>query len=325
MVTLSDVAKQAGVSKSTVSRYLNNGQVSAATAEKIKKVIEETNYQPNQLARSLKATTTGLIGVIIPRYDSPSTAQVLKGIDEGSTAMDKQLLITSSNFDPEREKGLLATLDRQKVEGIICLTKTSEEDLRDWTKNLNTKVLVVGQEYPSFHHVAYDDYAAGYSIAEHAVALGHEKILFVGLDESDEAVGYSREAGFKACLDSKGLAYEQLTSNFSQTDNYLLAKEVLKEPKWTYIACATDQIAIAFLKAAKEAGLSVPGDLSLSGFGGYKEGKFTSPSLTSMNYPYFEAGKIAIEGLLADQSDGLFQKKLTSELYRGDSTSALIS
>ena len=85
MVTLQDIAKMAGVSKSTVSRYLNNGSVGKNTREKIDAIIKETGYQPNPFAQSLKAGKSNMIGVIIPRYDSPSTNEVLKGIDAAAT------------------------------------------------------------------------------------------------------------------------------------------------------------------------------------------------------------------------------------------------
>lgn len=82
LTTLNDIAKRAGVAKSTVSRYLNNGSVSDKTREKIQAIIEETGYVPNQFAQSLKAQHSNIIGVVLPRFDSPSTNQVLKGIDD---------------------------------------------------------------------------------------------------------------------------------------------------------------------------------------------------------------------------------------------------
>ena len=84
MVTLNDIAKMANVSKSTVSRYLNNGSVSQKTRKKLDKIVQETGYQPNLLAQSLKAQKSNMVGVIIPRYGSPSTNEVLKGIDSSA-------------------------------------------------------------------------------------------------------------------------------------------------------------------------------------------------------------------------------------------------
>lgn len=95
----------AGVAKSTVSRYLNNGSVSEKTKQKLQKIIEETGYVPNQFAQSLKAQRSNMIGVVLPRFDSPSTNQVLKGMDELAYQKGYQLVLTNSNLDIQREIG----------------------------------------------------------------------------------------------------------------------------------------------------------------------------------------------------------------------------
>ena len=119
MVTLNDIAKMANVSKSTVSRYLNNGSVSQKTKEKLDKIVQETGYQPNIMAQNLKASKSNMVGVIIPRYDSPSTNQVLKGFDAIAYPKNIQLVMTNADLDIGRTKQNLALLQRQKVGAII--------------------------------------------------------------------------------------------------------------------------------------------------------------------------------------------------------------
>src|SRR5699024_3228995 len=108
----------AGVAKSTVSRYLNNGSISQKTREKIEKIIKETGYTTNTYAQSLKAEKTNMIGVIIPRLNSASTNEVLEGIDATARKAGYQLVITNSNQENARELENIQTLQRQKVAGI---------------------------------------------------------------------------------------------------------------------------------------------------------------------------------------------------------------
>ena len=105
MKTIKDIAKMAGVSKSTVSRYLNGGSISKVTREKIHRVVEETGYKPNQFAQSLKAKRTGLIGAIVPRLDSYAKTETLKGIESSLLLQDVQTMFVNTYLSKE-EKGL---------------------------------------------------------------------------------------------------------------------------------------------------------------------------------------------------------------------------
>lgn len=117
MVTINEVAKQAGVAKSTVSRYLNDGHISSHTKKKVEEAIKETGYTPNSFARSLKARKTNMLGVIIPRLNSASTNEVLEGIDLISQKYGYELIIINSN----QEKEYLFFLRDKKIMKSIVL------------------------------------------------------------------------------------------------------------------------------------------------------------------------------------------------------------
>src|SRR5699024_2731535 len=142
MVTLNDIAKMANVSKSTVSRYLNNGSVSQKTREKLDEIVQQTGYQPNLLAQSLKAQKSNIVGVIIPRYGSPSTNEVIKGIDTIAYAEDIKLMIMNSDLDIERTKKNLRLLQRQKVGVIILLATAIDKELEEQLKTSKTPILL---------------------------------------------------------------------------------------------------------------------------------------------------------------------------------------
>lgn len=298
MVTLNDIAKMANVSKSTVSRYLNNGSVSVKTREKLERIISETNYQPNLFAQSLKVLKSSMIGVIIPRYDSPSTNQVLRGIDAIAYKEDMQLMIMNSNLDIERTKKNIGLLQRQKVGAIILLATSTDEELRNIINTSSTPILVVGQKSNDTSSFIYEDYRAGQIIAEHAIKLGHKKLLFVGVSEEDYAIGVLRKKGFYDVANKNGVAIEFIETDFSSSSSYKKALQFLPETNATYIAGATDHIVIGILKASRELGIHVPDEISLSGFGGHSDTQNVFPQITTIKYPFYEMGEIVISAAI---------------------------
>ena len=122
MNTIEDIARLAGVAKSTVSRYLNGGSISESTKKKIERIINETGYAPNSFAQSLKAKKPNIIGTIVPRLDSFATSQILMGIDEQLMEQNYQMLISNTSQVVEREVESVYSLSNQKVAGILLLS-----------------------------------------------------------------------------------------------------------------------------------------------------------------------------------------------------------
>lgn len=325
MVTIKDIAKQAGVAKSTVSRYLNNGSVSQKTREKIDHIVEETGYTPNTFARSLKAQKTNMLGVIIPRLNSPSTNNVLAGIDEAARNEGYQLIITNADQNTERELENIQTLAKQKVEGILLLAREITKDHTQAIKEAGVPFLLIGQKAEGVHSMIHADYAAGRKMAEHALDLGHHNFLFVGVPETDEAVGQLRKNGFVDTVRKKGATLEIEETSFSRTYTYQKALQFLPKHDATYIACATDNIAIAILKAANELSYTIPQDFSLSGFGGYEATEYSHPTITTVSYPYRTIGKQAVEHLkqLINHEDVPMETICPNELTIQKSTTPL--
>ena len=291
MVTLSDIAKMANVSKSTVSRYLNNGPVSKKTRDKIEEIIKETNYEPNILAQSLKAQQSHLIGVIIPRYDSPSMSQVLKGIDEVAYAEKMQLMIMNSNLDLDRTKENIRVMQRQKVGAILLSATMIDEELAQQIKTSKTPILLIGQTVEGIPSYTYQDYEAGQIIAQHAIDLGHRHLLFVGVTEEDYSVGVLRKKGFYDVVEANGATVEFIETEFTKSYSYEQALEYLPRTKATYIAAATDHIALGIMNAGFELGIEIPREISVSGFGGYSETRNVMPHITTVQFPFYKMGE----------------------------------
>lgn len=296
---ISDIAKLAGVAKSTVSRYLNGGSVSDTTKKKIELVIEETGYIPNTFAQSLKAKKTNIIGTIVPRLDSYAAANTLIGIDEFLREQGFQMLIANTNQDLEREIESIYSFERQKIAGIILLATVITNAHLEAFANVQIPVLLVGQHNEKTYSLIHNDFAAGYDLAKYILEKGHRKIAFLGVTESDISVGVERKKGFQAAIDKMDeCEVHYFESGFKITDAMNCTMRVLSEFKPTILFCATDNIALGALKAAYLKGLKVPDNLSIVGFGGYEITEVIHPALTTAKFHYKEAGQLAASNMI---------------------------
>lgn len=326
MVTIKDIAEQAGVAKSTVSRYLNNGSVSPKTKKKIDAIVIETGYRPNSFARSLKAQKTNMIGVIIPRLDSVSTNEVLSGIDSRAHEMGIQLIITNANQEADREIEDIFTLAKQRVDGIIFLAKEVSEEHRKAINDIQIPFLVLGQETSDIPSIVHDDYGAGVKIAKHALKLGHLDYLYFTVSSADKAVGRDRYDGFlKEVSKNSKAKVNRVETSFKAREAYSTALIELKTSKPTFIVGATDTIALAVMKAAHDLNLSVPEDVSIAGYGGYDLLSYVSPALTTIKYPYYKIGHLAIETLekMIKKENVPLHQVLPNQLIIKETTQAL--
>lgn len=330
MITINEIAKRAGVAKSTVSRYLNEGSVSVKTKNKIAKIIEETGYQPNLYAQSLKAKNSNMIGVVIPRLNSASTNEALTGIDYEAKKNGYEPVIINSNLDIKNDIKNIQILNKQKVEGIIFFAGELSEELIEVIQQSNVPILLIGQELKGSHSVTHEDYKAGYKMGQYIGKMGHKKALFFGVTEKDQAVGVNRKKGFIDSFSEEGGESLFVETSFSKRKTYALAKKQLPNffnQEISVIGCATDNIAIAVMKAAADLGKKVPEDFSLFGFGGYDITNYLNPPITTIRYPYYNIGQEAIKYLL-----NLIKKKdsktknisLSNELIKQKSVKDLI-
>lgn len=297
--TINEIAKLAGVAKSTVSRYLNGGHVSAATKEKIKRVVEAENYQPNSFAQSLKAKRTNFIGVIAPTLDSFTTSQALMAIDEELKHQQYTTLIINTSKSIEREIEALLNFSRQKVDGIILLATEITKQHTDIISGLDIPVLIVGQETTCCHCIVYDDYHAGYEIGRKVAGKGHRSVVYLGVPEMDVAVGVTRKQGVLDGLASLGVTdVPTVVASFEFEDGMTRTELILQEHRPSAIICATDTLALGALKTLSTHQQCVPEDVSLAGFGGYHISALIHPSLTTVRFKNAEAGVLAAKTII---------------------------
>lgn len=298
-LTIKDIAEMAGVAKSTVSRYLNGGKISESTSAKIKAIIDKYNYEPNAFAQSLKAKRTKFVGIIAPCLDSVVTSRVIMSIDERLRERGYNSLILNTSLNKESEVENIENLSRLKVDGIILIGTEITDRHKKAISKLKIPIIIVGQKYDKAISIINDDYDAGKVIGEYILKNGHKKVLYLGVEEEDEAVGIIRKKGVKeSLLRDKTVTFKEITTSFSAENSEKIVNELINDLEETVIICATDKIALGALKAINKNNKNVPEDISLAGFGGYDISTMITPSLTTIRFNNNEAGIISANTII---------------------------
>ena len=248
-MTIKEIAQLAGVSSAAVSRYLNGGYVSEEKKDKIRRVIEETGYQPSAQARMLRTKRACLVGVVVPKINSESISRITAGIESVLSSRGYQMLLASTDNDPAKELTYLKLFENYPVDGIILIGTVITPKHREFLKGARAPVVVVGQYTRYANCIYHDDYGAGKAMGKLAAkeAAGRGRIAYIGVTREDRAVGVSREDGFRAGLRAAGMEIEEdcfRRAQFTMDSGFAAALELLQKKRDIgVLSCATDTIA----------------------------------------------------------------------------------
>ncbi len=299
MLTIKEIAQRANVSRTTVSRVLNNsGYVSEKARSAVLKVIEETGYVPSQHAKSLRTKKTKVIGVILPKISTETSSRLVKGIDEVLGESGYQILLANTNLIPEKEIENLRLLRSRHVDGIILSATNTEPELMAEINQLAIPFVAVGQDMPGHPNVVFDDYQAAKDAVQAFIDKGHKRIAFIGVSESDPAVGRLRKKGYLDAMAASGLPVEGSwvqTGIFDLESGRACMKEMMETSslKPTAVLAVTDRLAIGAMQYVKESGLVIPDEIAIAGMGASELSKFITPSLSTIDFMVEEAGREA--------------------------------
>lgn len=293
--TIFDVAKRAGVGKSTVSRVLNNDEnVKKETKEKILKVIKEMNYIPSASARGMRSNNSRVIGIITSRLDSPSETRAVRGMLEVIYSKGYDVVLVESLLDPKKTREHVEVLINKKVEGIIIFAISGLA--YDYLKNIKIPVVMVAQAVEGFTSIVYDDYGAINKSVQYFYNMGLKNIAYLGLDLSDKTTGYNRYKAYEDFIKEHELPNISFFSDFSYKNAYSLTEKILEKPGIEAVVCATDNLALGVRKYLAEKGLF---DIKVSGVGNNELIQFLFDKHISINLSYkqsgVEAGKALFE------------------------------
>jgi LacI family transcriptional regulator, sucrose operon repressor len=321
-VTINEIAKMAGVSRATVSRYLNDGYVSEEKKERIAGVIAETGYIPSSQAQMLRTKKTGLIGVIIPKISSDSISRMVDGIGEELAKEGYQLLLASTNNNEREEVRYLQTFRNNYVDGVILIGTIFRKEHRKALEELEVPVVILGQQYEGYACVYQDDCHSARDVAE-LLTKSCRHIAYIGVTPRDKAVGAARKKGFQTALSSKGLepvAEKQIA--FRMEEGYQAMRQIVETiPYIDGVFCATDMIAAGALQYLREAGLQRK--VCVTGMGDSRIATILQPSLSTVHFHYKssgrEAARLLIE-MLQKSEDVRKEIKMGYQIIERDST-----
>lgn len=303
-LTIKDIARLAGVSVSSVSRVINNSKpVNKEIRERVEKVISETNFRPNALARGLINKSTNLIGVIIPQINYISS-ELINGIEEVANKNGYNIILSNTLTDPELELKALEIFKEKQVDGIILSSVDITERHRQKIKDYNIPVVIVGQKTTEYNlpWVDVENYTPITEMVRYLIRCGHEKIGMIHGPLKDKSAGYIRYHAFLDEMQKQKLPIDLsfiIESKFSSRGGYSAMETLLRGGNIpTAILCAADTIAIGAKNCAEDRGYLVPEDLSIVGFDDIELATLVRPKLTTVQVGTHSMGAKSMEVLI---------------------------
>jgi LacI family transcriptional regulator len=305
--TLRDVAEAAGVHAGTASRALNpetRRLVNVETARRVLRAAESLGYQPNPIARSLKTSKSGTIGLVLPDLTNPLFPPIVRGIEDVLRPAGYSAFIVNTDNDPERERALVTSLRSRQVEGLIVATALLDHPLLTALRDQGVKLVLVNRRANDLDApcVTPDD-AAGVALAVgHLAELGHRRILHLAGPQTT-STGVVRARAFEAALREHGLELDPALvvacDYWSESDGADGLRTALDAgADFTAVVAGNDLIALGCYDVFAERGISCPDEVSVVGFNDMPFLDKLQPPLTTVRIPHHQIGVEAARMLL---------------------------
>ncbi|TVP91910.1 LacI family DNA-binding transcriptional regulator [Alkalibacterium sp.] len=305
MTTIKDVAKAAGVSVAVVSKALNNyPDVSDKTREKVRQTAEKMNYSPNIVARNLSSKNQKTIAMITSGFlkseslDNSNSFDLLKGVYQATEEDNYELAMYFTETEKQQEKDYAKFCRERNIRGVVLSGIRLDDPYFNALLDTNIPCVLIDVKVPienkNVGSVSIDNVDASFEMARYVISKGHKNIaVLTGEGEAD--VNGQRLKGICKATAMNQISIEDklINGDFKENSAYKNVKEYLnthKDDLPTAIISFSDIMALGALKAIREHGLSVPQDISLTGFDGLKIIEYTNPSITTVNQPFLEMG-----------------------------------
>lgn len=333
MVKMSDVARYAQVSSSTVSRVLNGGIAHEATRARVWKAIEELRYTPSVKARGLRLGQSYTIGCIMPRINTDFACNVLDGIETTLAQVDYNLIVVQASTPHQHQEMSYATLLRERrADGVIIVfpREFQHDELLELKRNGSPFMIIEGYDpelrLPS---IASDNYSGGFLVTEHLIHAGHRRIAHISGPKHWLSCR-ERLRGYRDALAKYDLPFDEdyvISGDMYMVHSMEIARALMgrKKPP-TALFCVNDYAAIGAIQALKRLELRIPEDVAVAGFDDIALSSFFDPSLTTVRQSMTELGRVAAERLLAMIQNNTMEENetiLPVELVIRESTTGL--
>ena len=289
-VTREDVALRAGVSTATVSYVINNGPrpVAASTRQRVLSTIAELGYYPNELARSLRVKQSLTVGLVIPDLMNPFYTGLAHSLEDICFGRGYVLILCSTNREADKERRFAELLRAKQVDGVVFLPDSKSMDAVTILRQAHVPVVILEHDIAGLACIAIDDFRGGYLATQHLIDLGHRRIGFIQ-QEPNYTTSRRRLDGYHAALRENNIeinpalvvACHSGHSGGASALTTLLARN----PDMTAVFAHNDVIAMGVIHAIGQAGLSVPGDISVVGNDDIASAAYYAPPLTTISYP----------------------------------------
>ncbi len=302
-ITILDVAKAAGVSISTVSRVLNGkDDVAPATIDRVQEVVQALGYTSSLAARGMRGRHNNVLGLILPGIADPYCVAIMSGVSQAIEQMDKDLLIYTScsaqtAYAGQRELSYLSLLNGGIADGVAVVAPLAT----NFTSSAPVVIIDPNHASPDYPAIISTNCEGASAVMNYLTGLGHRRIAHIS-GRMDSISAIQRMQGYRDGLAAAGLPFDEClvqTGNYQEGQAYHCAGRLLAlEDRPTAIFAANDVTAAGVYRAAAQAGLRIPGDLSVVGFDNIREAARFVPALTTVDQFLEDTGRIAMEMLV---------------------------
>ncbi len=310
--TIVDVASEAGVHPSTVSRVLNGHAgttVTEVTRERVLAAADRLGYRPSALARSLRLQRTLTLGMLVPDITNPFFSSIIKGAEDAARQRGYNLILCNSEDDPQREATYLRVLRERQVDGLLIASSQMADDTIAELREEAFPFVLLNRATHSVEDLAVvvDNHSAAVEVVAYLAGLGHRRVGHIA-GPQNTTTGVDRLDGYRAGVLAYGSADEPElvveADAFSEEAGHRALGIMIAGPAHpTAVFAANDLIAIGMLQRLRETGAHVPGDLSIVGFNDIPLAGLLEPALTTVRVPQLEMG-VAGAHLLIDRLEG---------------------
>ncbi|MFZ7942526.1 LacI family DNA-binding transcriptional regulator [Neobacillus sp. 19] len=310
--TIKDIAMRANVSITTVSRVINQKTdgMSETTRRRVLEIIQEMNYHPNKIARSMITKRTNTIGLIIPDIRNPFFPELVRGVEDVAKKYHYNVFLCNTDEDIEREESSLRLLRENHVDGIVFANSYTSKDRmsQGLVYKPTTPIVLIdrGLDDEMFSSVYVDNEKAGYLGTKHLIDLQHVKIGCITGPGYTQNTQY-RLNGYLKALEEASIPINKdliLSGDFRMEGGYHAAKILLNRENVTAIFAHNDLMAFGVYQAASELGVNIPGDLSVVGIDNIKYNQLLNPGLTTIEQSVYKMGETAAQILFEQIEEG---------------------
>jgi LacI family transcriptional regulator len=305
-MNLEEVAKLSGVSRSTVSRVINNDpNVRQSTREKVQQIIRQDNYQPNVAARSLAAGRTRILGLVIPMtvsalFTDPYFPLIIQGVSSACNAHDHSVMLWLAEPEYER-RTIRQILYNGLIDGVIVASMLMDDPLVQAMRDTHLPFVLIGR-YPIDDRINYidvDNRNSARDAVTYLLRLGRRRVATIA-GPHNMIAGSDRLQGYVEALRARGMAVDPeliAEGDFTEAGGYAAMRRLLAR-QFDAVFVASDNMALGVLRALREAGRRVPEDVAVVGFDDMPFAARTEPPLTTVRQPVYRTGAAAAETLI---------------------------